>query len=83
MSKDFSNSLFPDWIPPEPPPIASKGHAGRPGAGPDGETCGTCKHRYRHVMSKTYQKCNLTKWTHGSATDIRARDPACQYWEAT
>lgn len=62
---------------------AKRGHAGVPGRGPDGETCGTCKHRVRVQYAKTYQKCGLTRhtWTHGAASDIRAKDPSCEHWE--
>lgn len=59
------------------------GHAWTPGTGPEGETCGTCKHLYRKRMSKTYLKCSLveSKWTGGGGTDVKARDPACKKWE--
>lgn len=58
------------------------GHAWKPGTGPAGETCGSCKHLYRKRMGKTYFKCELTRshWTGGKATDIRARDAACKKW---
>ena len=51
------------------------------GTGPDDEKCKGCEHFVRLVMSKTYFKCGLINWTHGSATDIRANDPACEKWE--
>lgn len=56
-----------------------RGHAWKPGTGPAGETCKTCKH-YRRGK---YLKCLLMKahWTAGPKTDIRARDPACMKWE--
>lgn len=59
------------------------GYADAPGTGPAGETCGTCKHKARRVYSKTYHKCRLMQaiWTHGAATDIRVRSPACSKWE--
>ena len=61
-----------------------RGHAARPGTGPEGETCGSCRHYTRKRMSKTYRKCALTKatWTGGGGSDIRARDPACAKWDA-
>lgn len=63
-----------------PPP---KGYAARPGTGPAGETCRTCKHMYRKLMSKTYLKCLLRKqfWTGGRGSDVLARSPACSFWE--
>ena len=60
------------------------GYAGIPGNGPAGETCGSCRHIYRNRQSKVYLKCELCRatWTHGPGSDIRARSPACDYWEA-
>lgn len=61
-----------------------KGHAWMPGTGPDGETCKTCKHRARILLSsKVVSKCGLNKrrWTGGRGSDIRAGDPACKFWE--
>ncbi len=56
------------------------GYAHPPGTGPAGETCGSCKHCWR---SDRFRKCELRKaaWTHGYATDILARSPACKSWE--
>lgn len=61
-----------------------KGHAARPGTGPAGETCGTCRHYTVRQMAKTYRKCGLMRaaWTGGPGTDIRKRDPACSLWDA-
>lgn len=61
-----------------------KGHAGKPGSGPAGETCGSCRHLARFRYSKTYLKCRLLEkqWTHGPGTDVRAKDAACLKWEA-
>lgn len=63
--------------------IPQRGHAARPGTGPEGETCGSCAHYSVQRYSKTYRKCALTKaaWTHGPGTDIRAKDPACSKWD--
>lgn len=60
-----------------------RGHAFRPGTGSTGETCGSCKHLYRRHMAKTYLKCALNEknWTGGGASDVRAKDPACKFWE--
>ena len=58
------------------------GYAGRPGAGPDGETCKSCQHLVRNRLSKVYLKCGLMKafWRGSRRTDVLARSPACQYW---
>ena len=60
------------------------GYAAMPGTGPAGETCRTCKHLTRETYAKTYLKCQLMigRWTKGTATDIRAKSPACRRWEA-
>lgn len=59
------------------------GHAWAPGTGPEGETCGSCKHLARKTMARTFLKCALMRavWTGGYGTDVRARDPACKKWE--
>jgi hypothetical protein len=61
----------------------AKGYAARPGTGPAGESCRTCKHLYRHEMANTYFKCSLMRriWTRGPGSDIRAKSPACARWE--
>ena len=61
-----------------------RGYAAPPGTGPQGETCGTCRHIYRNRMAKTYLKCELMKavWTGGPGTDILSRAPACREWSA-
>lgn len=65
--------------------VKKRGHAARPGTGPECETCGSCAHYTLRQMSKTYRKCALTKatWTGGAGSDIRAGDPACSKWENT
>ena len=63
--------------------VKRRGHAGRPGGGPDGETCGSCEHRVAvSGGAKIFSKCDLNRlnWTHGSAGDIRKKDPASQFW---
>ncbi len=60
-----------------------KGFAAMPGTGPDGETCGSCAHCYFVQPNvKRFYKCRLTKLTHGAASDIKKRSPACARWEA-
>ena len=66
-------------------PPKRRGHSATPGTGPAGESCRTCRHRYRNVVrsGRAYLKCDLqrARWTGGRATDIRAKDPACRFWE--
>lgn len=56
--------------------------AAKSGTGPEGETCGTCRHRVK--PNGIHQKCDLVRhlWTFGEATDIKARWAACREWEA-
>lgn len=77
----FPDSLYPDHDFPDR--VARHGHAGQPGNGPKGEKCKTCAHYTLRHYSKVYRKCWLIKknWTNGAGTDIRANDPACEYWE--
>lgn len=51
------------------------------GTGPAGETCGSCRHCVRPLA--TFFKCGLMKkaWSHGVATDIKFRWPACLAWQ--
>lgn len=62
-----------------------RGYAWAPGTGPAGETCKSCRHLVRKQWAKTYLKCGLmqAKWTCGGGSDVRARSPACKFWEAT
>lgn len=65
-------------------PTPKKGYAAPPGTGPDGETCGSCRHLFRNRMAKTYLKCGLMWrfWTGGAGSDVLAKSPACRNWEA-
>lgn len=56
-------------------------YAGVPGTGPTGETCRTCNHLAATGNVKRHYKCGLTKYTHGDATTIKVRTPACDLWE--
>lgn len=60
---------------------ATTGYAAPPGTGPHGETCGSCGSLHVHMTGsrKRFFKCNLVNWTHGAATDIRMRSPACDF----
>ncbi len=64
------------------PPLRklSAGYAGRPGEGPQGETCGSCANFYRPRRYGAGFKCRLVRDTHGAGTDIRKSAPACQFW---
>ena len=65
--------------------VRKRGHAGYPGAGPNAETCGSCQHS-RSVQGgrKAFSKCVLNErnWTGGPGSDIRMKDPACEFWVA-
>lgn len=52
-------------------------YAGRPGAGPEGMTCGDCA----FIHGGKYKKCGLVKSTASEATDIRCKTPACQRFQ--
>jgi hypothetical protein len=55
------------------------GYAYFPGTGPEGETCGSCRHIERH---RRWAKCGLYPTpTAGRGTDIHVRSPACKRWE--
>ncbi len=60
-----------------------RGYFMPPGTGPQGKTCGSCRHLVRRQLSKVYLKCGLNeaRWTGGPASDIRARSPACKAWK--
>lgn len=64
--------------------IQPRGYADKPGTGPDGETCGSCRHSY-HRRAGRYPKCDLTRTchTHSRRTDILMRAAACSKWEAS
>lgn len=60
--------------------VQPRGYFYHPGTGPEGETCGTCKHI---VGFRRWNKCNLNRarWTGGRGSDILVRAAACRYWE--
>ena len=65
------------------PERTAKGTAGVCGRGPDGETCGSCRHLARVAgNTRIYLKCGLMRahWTRGAGSDIRAKWSACEYW---
>lgn len=79
------------YVPPAPErkpqparkPPQLKGHAWAPGTGPPERTCKDCAHYVIRHEAKTYRRCWLMRasWTRGSASDIRACDPACLKFE--
>ena len=63
--------------------VKPNGYAARPGSGPKGETCGSCRFIVRFERSKVWHKCELRRqtWTHGRGSDILVGAPACRFWE--
>jgi len=61
------------------------GYAWKPGSGPQGETCKSCRHivRVQSDGGHTFRKCALMEahWTRGPGSDIKASAPACRHWE--
>lgn len=65
--------------------VAVDGYAEKPGTGPVGETCGTCRHcAFKLAASgRRFYKCDLIihGWGRTAATDIRIGSPACRRHE--
>jgi len=58
-------------------------YAAIPGTGPAGESCRTCRNsRRRNHGHRAYWKCRLVRESHGPATDIRLKTPACRRWKS-
>lgn len=59
--------------------------ADRPGSGPNGETCKSCRwSRKKTGVAGVYLKCfhpSVKTHTNGPGSDIKARWPACSAWE--
>ncbi len=83
MKDLFGIEVSDEWPSLLTKPKVDRAHAAAPGTGPEGETCGTCDHLWRRVLSKTYMKCCLMKdnWTGGPGSDIRCKDLACSFWK--
>jgi hypothetical protein len=62
----------------------ANGYAAPVGSGPEGDTCGSCKHAWRKDTGtrKTFWKCALVRPTNGRGTDILKKSAACLRWEA-
>lgn len=60
--------------------IEPRGYAAPPGTGPQGETCGSCRHLCR---GRRWAKCAMIegKWTHSRKTDVLVGAHACSKWE--
>lgn len=56
-------------------------YAAPPGGGPVGRTCHHCAFLTYTGNVKMHAKCGKTKYTHGDATTIKTRTPACVYFE--
>lgn len=64
--------------------VQPRGYAARPGTGPEGETCKTCRHSYHGGTGRRrYPKCALTRACHRSSrrTDILMGAPACEKFQ--
>lgn len=72
--------MFGQEAPPARKGTQPRGYYAPPGTGPEGETCGSCRHI---SLRGKYRKCTLNRdrWTNGPGTDILARAPACSSWE--
>jgi hypothetical protein len=67
------------------PQPAPAGYASPPGTGPEGETCGSCRHCvYRVFRGRRFYKCenNARKWDRTRASDVLVHSPACKQWTA-
>ena len=65
--------------------VEPRGYADKPGTGPKGETCGSCRHLCRAgTGGKRFPKCVLTEaaWTSTRRTDVLVRAAACSKWQA-
>jgi len=59
------------------------GYADKPGTGPAGESCKTCKFNVLLATKSPVHKCFLMRaqWDRSALTDIRVKSPACSKWE--
>lgn len=59
-------------------------YASRPGTGPKGQRCNTCRHCIVVTqLGKRARKCELKApiWTETEETNIKHNAPACRHWE--
>lgn len=74
----------PISAPAKPRPQPSLGYAARPGTGPKGQRCNTCRHcMLVSADGQRVRRCELTapKWDRGAQMDIKHNAPACKHWE--
>lgn len=52
--------------------------------GPEGKTCGICRHKVKRRQAGAWHKCALDRqnWTSGKGSDIRVRWRACDQFES-
>ena len=75
--------LFGEEIIEHAPARRDHAHAARPGTGPLGQFCRDCASLRCHTPGgRRYYKCGLVAMTAGPATDIRLKDPACQFFKS-
>lgn len=56
-------------------------YAAPAGTGPAGKACRDCAHLRHTGNVKKHPKCGKVKYTHGDATTIKTRTPACRVFE--
>jgi hypothetical protein len=64
--------------------IEPRGYAAKPGTGPEGESCKSCRHSiHAGTGGKRFPKCELMLacWTSSRRTDILMGAAACSKWE--
>jgi len=68
----------------EPRPPLDRCTPALSGTGPENQTCRSCKNKTATFSGsgKRFLKCEVMRrhWTHGGATDIKARWDACSHW---
>lgn len=82
----YDHDLFgkPIATPQPPKPGRRIGYAARPGTGPKGQRCNTC--RFCIVVTQSgerVRKCELKApiWTTTDETNVKHNAPACKMWE--
>jgi hypothetical protein len=83
MSEVEQLDLFPDMPTPSPAEMVKEPNKMRRqlGPGPEGTTCGTCRHLYRKSWGGTYFKCELYGDSNGPGTDFRKKWQSCRKYE--
>jgi hypothetical protein len=85
MTTDLFGQVPEGNPPPHRQRAGSRAYPAPPGTGPEGETCRGCAHycSTKTRAGSTFPKCGKMEpnWSSGRATDIKARSPACRYFE--